>query len=96
MRDLIVSIEFWIAMALAVVLKLRASPTITVFGAITTTIAAVSSALIFTDPVLEWLNADRETYTYAVAALVALTGEHLMRQLLTMKLADLIGLGGKK
>lgn len=95
MKDLVASVEFWIAMALVVVVKLRASPTITIAGAILTTAAAVASALIFTDPVLEWLKADRETYTYAVAALVALTGEHLMRQIMSMSLKDLIGFGKK-
>lgn len=95
MSDLITKLEFWAAMVLVVVVKLRASPSITLLGAFMTTTAAVLSALIFTGPVLQWLAADRETYTYAVAAMVALTGEHLMRQVMSLSLKDIIGFGKK-
>lgn len=96
MRDLALSIEFWVAMAFAVVLKLRASPTITIGGAIMTTIAAVGAALIGTEPVLQWLQVDRDVYTPAVAALLALTGEHVARQIMAMNLGELMKLGGKR
>lgn len=90
MKDLLLSIEFWVAMAAAALLKLRASPRITVFGSIVTITTAVLSALIFTRPVLEWLKLDGEIHTAAVAALVALSAEHIARQLLELKVLDLL------
>ncbi|KIC39353.1 hypothetical protein [Leisingera sp. ANG-M7] len=97
MRELITSLEFWIAMAAAIALKLRASPTITCFGAIATTVSAVACALVFTQPLVAWLDLDGETYTYAVSALIALTGEHISRQILSLGIEDAFRLWrGKK
>lgn len=90
MKDLLTSVEFWLAMLFASAIKLRASPTISLPSALITIGAAVASALIFTAPILDWLSLDGETYAAAVAALVALTAEHLSRQVLTLRLVDLL------
>ncbi|MBO9441366.1 hypothetical protein J7363_04630 [Phaeobacter italicus] len=98
MRDLLFSMEFWLAMAAAILLKLRASPQITLFGAITTTASAICCALVFTEPLMDWLELDGEVYTYAVCALIALTGEHIARQILSLGIEDAVRLlrGNKK
>lgn len=78
-------------MALASMLKLRASPRITPFGAVFTIAVAVLSALVFTRPVMQWLNISQEPYNIAaVAALIALSGEHIARQLMELKIVDLL------
>lgn len=97
MKELLASVEFWIAMFLAVILKLGSSPRISVRSAAIASCSAVASALIFTRPLVEMLGLSSETYTYAVAALVALTTEHIARQILTLSLADAIAMWrGKK
>lgn len=90
MWDLIRSVEFWVAMSAAVLLKLRASPKITLFGSIFTIAIAVTAALVFTHPVVYWLSIDAETYAIGISALIALSAEHLARMFLETKLADLI------
>lgn len=90
MPDLFFRIEFWIAMVFAIIIKLRASPTITWIGAILTTVSAVSGALIFTEPLTEYLALNGEGVTFAVAALVALSCEHVARIVLNTTLADFI------
>lgn len=96
MKELALTIEFWVAVFFAVAMKLRASPSITIAGAVTTTLTAVASALVFTEPVLAWMRADPETYRTAATALVALTGEHVARQIMNMKIGDFFKLGGGK
>lgn len=78
------------AVTLAVLVKIRASKTMSKGAVIVTAFVALGSALVFTRPVLHWLELDCETYTAGVAALVALTSEHVMRQLLDIKLTDLV------
>lgn len=90
MRDLLISVEFWVAVTLATVVKLRASRNMSRWMVIVTILTATGSALVFTKPVLNWLDLDGETYTAGVAALVALTAEHLMRQLLEIRIVDLL------
>jgi hypothetical protein len=90
MRDLIFSVEFWAAMALAAFIKLRASPRLTVVGAAVTVVTAVLAALVFTLPLLDWLDLSGDIYVAAVAALVALSAEHIARQIMDMKIIELI------
>lgn len=90
MRDLIHSVEFWVAMAVAILIKMRASPKITRVGRAMSAAIAVGCALVFTEPTLAYLSLESDSYTIAVAALWALTGEHIARQFLTMTLADLV------
>ncbi|NCO20802.1 MAG: hypothetical protein GW905_02040 [Rhodobacterales bacterium] len=67
MTDPIWRVGFWVAMVFAVVIKLRASPTITILGAALTTVAAVAGALIFTDPVAVWLGFSGDGARFAVS-----------------------------
>jgi hypothetical protein len=90
MRDLLFSVEFWVAMALAALIKLRASPRITAFSAFVTVLVGVLAALVLTDPVLEFLGLAGGSYTHAVAALVALSCEHIARQILELRIVELI------
>jgi len=90
MSDLIQSIEFWVAMIAASLIKVRASPRITFWGAVITVFCAVTSALVFTMPLMDWLELTGDIHVAAVAALVALSAEHFARQILDLKLIELI------
>lgn len=90
MKDLLTSIEFWIAMSFASVIKIKASPRLTLIGSLITIAAAVSSALIFTLPLLDFFELTGDMYVAAVAALVALSAEHIARQVLDLKIVELI------
>lgn len=92
MRDLFLSFEFWVAMLFAVVMKLRASPSLTKVSAAITTLAAVSGALVFTGPAHAWLGLAGDGSKAAVAALVALTCEHVARLLMQMSIKDALDL----
>lgn len=89
MKELLTSIEFWVAVAFATLVKLKASKNMSKWAVLTTVLTATGAALVFTKPVLHWLNLEGETYTAGVAAIVALTAEHLMRQLLELRLDDI-------
>lgn len=91
MLDLIRNFEFWVAMTFAILIKLRASPTITVVGSVVTTIAAIAGALVFTDPVISYLELGTQ-FRVPVAALLALTSEHLARMVLNTSVADIINI----
>lgn len=71
--------SFWFAVAGATVVKLMTSPYQSLLRAATTVFAALFAAYFFTDPVLDWSRLPPETYKAPVAALLALTGEGLMR-----------------
>lgn len=92
MSDLLGRVEFWVAMVFAVLVKLRASPTLTRGAAVTTTISAVAGALIFTGPMTAYLGLDATTMQFAVAALVALTCEHVARLVLNLTPKDVLDL----
>lgn len=97
MKDFWSSGEFWLALAVAVVIKLRWSERLHWYSALLTIFVAVGSAFVLTNPFLDWRNLDAETYGPAVGALIALTAEHAARKLLTMKIEDWLKLlrGGK-
>lgn len=98
MYDMVLSVQFWVAVLLAAMLKLRASPRLTFWASVVTVIVGFLSALVFTAPVLDVLQLDGDTYVPAVAALVALSTEHLARQVLDARLIDLLKIwrGGKE
>ena len=87
MNDLFLRIDFWIGVALACLIKVKASPRLGIINAILT--IAIGAALVLTGPVLEWRSLS-SSWAPAVAALVALTFEHAARQVLDMKLLDII------
>lgn len=71
--------KFWIAVALATLLKLMTSRDHSFWKSVFTVTAAVGSAWLFTDPVVHWMRWDPEIYKAPAAALVALTGEGVVR-----------------
>lgn len=73
---------FWIAVIGATLIKVFTSPYGGIVRLFTMVVAAIFSAYWFTDPVLDWLKLNPETYRYGVAALLALTGEGLMRMVI--------------
>lgn len=75
-------LSFWLTMAGAVVVKLLTSPYHSIWRAAVQIVTAVFCAWVFTDPVIDWLDLDPDTYKNPVAALVAITGEGIVRALL--------------
>lgn len=72
-------LAFWLAVGGATVVKLLTSPYGGPIRALATVIAAVFSAYFFTQPAMAALGLDPNTYTTAMAAVMALTGEGAMR-----------------
>ena len=88
---------FWAAIIFATAVKWRASPSVSLVGSAISTVAAIAGALVFTEPITDWLAIGGTNTRFAVAGLVALTCEHLGRILLGLTLADLASIwrGGK-
>lgn len=76
-------VSFWISVLGATVIKLLTSPYSSFTRAVLTVFAAMFSAYVFTEPMIHWLGLDPLTYTTPMAALVALTGEGLMRTVIS-------------
>ena len=68
-------IEFWIAVAIAVLVKIRTSERLSFWQVVTTIVVAVGAAYIASDWVADWSG----MHIGVSAALVALTSEGLMR-----------------
>lgn len=81
------SIAFWITVTAASLVKLLLSPWHGIVATITSFAAAVFFAVVFTDPVLAYLNLNPEAYKISAAAVVALTGEGIAKRVLGI-LAD--------
>jgi hypothetical protein len=73
------NLSFWLAVIGAAGVKLFTSEYTGFLRALTTVVAAVFAAYFFTTPAMTLLGLDQETYTTAMAAIMALTGEGLMR-----------------
>ena len=76
------NVLFWVAVLGAGLLKLVLSPWHGIWRSALGFVSALFIAVIFTDPVLAYFNLNPETYKNAVAALVTLTGEGVVRWLL--------------
>ncbi|MFN3647850.1 MAG: hypothetical protein ACK4S2_15310 [Gemmobacter sp.] len=72
------SLEFWIAVGVAVVVKIKTSQRLNLWQVVTTIAVAVGAAYVGT----EWTQARTGLPEPVAAALVALTAEGLMRWLL--------------
>lgn len=82
---------FWAAIAGAIILKIFTVRRLGIGGVITTALSAVFFAVVFTEPVLAWWQWPRQPYEPAVAAVLALFGEHIARLILqSQSLAELI------
>lgn len=77
-------LAFWFAALGAAVLKIILSPWLGVVKGVISVASALLVAIIFTDPLLAYLNLNPTVYRNAVAALVALTGEGVVRWLLQL------------
>lgn len=71
--------QFWAAVAGATAFRVLSSPIKPLRVALAGAFGGIFAAVIFTDPILTYLNAQPDTYKAAVAALLTLTGESLMR-----------------
>lgn len=89
MRHLIYSAEFWVAMLCAILIKTQVSEKQSRVKSVISMVSAVLASLIFTGPVVAHFGLDPDTYTAAIAALIALTGEHIARQFLGTTIADI-------
>lgn len=92
MIEMMQKVEFWVAMAFAIVVKIKSSTQLTKAQAALTVVVAVSGALIFTEPVYLYLGFVSESAKFATASVVALSCEHIARMILTMTMQDIISL----
>lgn len=82
---------FWAAIAGAILVKLLTVKRLSFWQVCVTTFSAIFFAVVFTRPVIIWWDLAAQTYEPAVAALLALFGEHLARLVLqSQSIADLI------
>lgn len=74
--------QFIVVIAFAVLVKQVLSPFHSVWRAVSTALAAVFCAYVFTDPIYSMLGWDNEKNRLAVAAVLGLTGEHIIRHII--------------
>lgn len=79
-------LAFWLAAGGATVVKILTSEYGGPVRLFATVVAAIFSAYFFTPPAMHILGLDPEVYTTVIAAVMALTGEGLMRW--AMRMAD--------
>lgn len=75
--------RFWITVALAVVVKVAISGSMSLLRIFITAASAIFVASVFTDPVLHWLELPPDVYDASVAALLALISEWAVRWLIS-------------
>jgi hypothetical protein len=75
---------FWLAATGAALVKLFTSQYQSFFRSCVTVAAAVFCAVVFTDAACDWFRLAPETYKVPMAALLALTGEALLRLALSL------------
>lgn len=100
MQDLLMRVEFWLGIGLAVAYKLRSSEKLSVGLAVFTVVTSVASAIVFTPFFAQLLNFESDHMKIALGSLIALTSEHFARQLLVLDIKGLLsiyfGRGNKK
>lgn len=89
-QNLWATLEFWLAVAFASLVKLTSGPLPGWRVSIVSVTTAFLAASLFTGPVVEWLDFREFDATAPVAALVALTGEHLARQIMGLKIMEVL------
>ena len=80
--------RLWLAIIGAVVVKIVLSDKLTLVRSFATASAGIFAAWVFTDPLLAALGWEPDRYRIAVAAMLALTGENLLRRLLDFTGSD--------
>lgn len=73
---------FWLTVFGATIIKVVTSTNQSIIKTLTGGFAAIFAAWVFTDPIIHYLAISSDTYTTPVAALLALTGEGLMRAIM--------------
>lgn len=71
-------IETWIATTIAIIIKLKASRALTLFGAISTTVVGVGSGMLLYKPITSILGL-ADSWEIMIAILTALTFENLTK-----------------
>lgn len=77
-------LSFWAAAVGAAIVRVITSENHSFFRSTLTVAMALFSSWAFTDPALDWLNLPSETYKIPMAALLALTGEGVMRFIISI------------
>ncbi|MGR3749600.1 hypothetical protein [Paracoccus sp. (in: a-proteobacteria)] len=72
--------EIWLAVLIAVIVRLKSSLTLGWFGALTTVIVAAGSGVLLYEPLADLCGLSSNTHTM-LAVLIALTAENLMKML---------------
>lgn len=70
---------FWFAIIVATIVRVMSSPYHSVLRAGVMIVTSLIFAVVFVDPVLDWLKLDPEIYRTAVAVLIAFTADGIMR-----------------
>lgn len=82
---------FWAAIAGAILVKVLTTRSLNFWQVCATTISALFFAVVFTAPMLHWWSLPSSPYEPAVAAVLALFGEHIARLVLqSQSIAELI------
>lgn len=76
-------IRFWIACIGAAAFKAYTAANLTIGASIVTFVSAMFCAVIFTEPLASYFAVADRTTIAALAAILALTGEHFMRHLIS-------------
>lgn len=82
--------RFWIAVFGAVILKLATSESHSVKKVFITWFTAAFVAWVATEPLIGYLELDAERYTVLTAAVLALTGDSIVKWLMSIKPESLI------
>ena len=102
MIDLPDDINMLITIGAGLVVKVLLSTSMTAAKIIAASTAGVFVAWVFTDPIIGWVGMDPLLYRVPLAALLALTGEQIVRRLIRYSdkpdelLADIIKFRGGK
>lgn len=71
---------FWLALGGGVLVKLMFSEKLSTRQVIMTVCSGVFCAVFFSKPILDFLKLEGDHFEYAIVAVLALTGEHIVRR----------------
>lgn len=74
--------RYWTAIVGAAVMKVMLSQTLSFKQACVTFILGIGAAWLFTDPLLDWSGLNPDVYKTPTAAILALTGEQIVRRII--------------
>lgn len=75
-------VKFWIAVLAALAVKMILSTSMSAWQALAASASGLFVAWVFTDPIIAWAGLDSALYRVPIAALLALTGEQIVRRLI--------------